>query len=80
MVGCEKLRKKNNTTFKLNDVQKLLIGGVKLVTPDMWANFVRHTIAKEDKLCNVDFISDELLEETSHVMQITGDTSSDFSD
>ncbi|CAI6368334.1 unnamed protein product [Macrosiphum euphorbiae] len=73
--------KYNNTTFKLNDVQKLLVDGVNLVTPDMWANFVRHTIKEEDKLFNIDFITEEFEEEgTSHVLTITGDTSSDCSD
>ncbi|KAE9522521.1 hypothetical protein AGLY_017086 [Aphis glycines] len=46
--------KNNNTTFKINDVRQLLIDGIKKVTPDMWANFVSHTIKEEDKLCNVD--------------------------
>jgi len=70
--------KYNNTTFKLNDVQKLLVDGVNLVTPDMWANFVRHTIKVEDKLFNIDFITEDFEEGgTSHVMTITGDTSSD---
>lgn len=36
--------KKNNTSFKINDVKQLLIDGIKKVTPDMWANFVSHTI------------------------------------
>lgn len=73
--------KANNTTFKIDDVRKLLIDGVELVTPDMWANFVSHTIKEEDKLCSVDNNSDELLDqEPSHVLEITGDTSSDFSD
>jgi len=73
--------KKNNTSFKINDVKQLLIDGIKKVTPDMWANFVSHTIKEEDKLCTVDNNTDELLdqEDTSHVMQITGDTSSDDS-
>ena len=74
--------KKNNTSFKINDVRHLLIDSIKKVTPSMWANFVSHTIKEEDKLCTVDNNTDELLDEedTSHVMQITGDTSSDDSD
>ncbi|XP_050065994.1 uncharacterized protein LOC126555073 [Aphis gossypii] len=70
--------KKNNTSFKINDVRQLLIDGIKKVTPDMWANFVSHAIKEENKLCTVDNNTDELLdqEDTSHVMQITGDTSS----
>ncbi|KAF0704727.1 DUF4371 domain-containing protein [Aphis craccivora] len=68
--------KNNNTIFKINDVR--LIDGIKKVTPDMWANFVSHTIKEEDKLCDVDNNTDQVLdqENTSHVMLITGDTSS----
>lgn len=73
--------KQNNTTYNIKDVQQLLYEGVQKVTPDMWANFVSHTIKEEDKLYNIDFICDEMLDdEASHVMTITGDTSSDFSD
>jgi len=74
--------KNKNTFFKINDVKKLLIDGIKNITPEMWANFVSHTIKEEDKLCTVDNNTDELLdqENVSHVMQITGDTSSDDSD
>lgn len=72
--------KSNNVTFKLNDVQAHLYEGVKRVTSDMWCNFVNHTIKEEDKLYDIDFISDELLDTPSLVMEITGETSSDFSD
>ncbi|KAE9543722.1 hypothetical protein AGLY_002118 [Aphis glycines] len=73
--------KYNNTTFKLNDVQQLLVYGVNLVTPNVWANFIEHTIKEEDKLFNIDFITEDFEEGgTSQVMKITGDTSSDCSD
>jgi len=73
--------KQNNTTFKLNDVKKLLIEGVQKVTSDMWANFVSHTINEEDKMYEIDFITENMLgNEESHIMTITGDTSSDVSD
>jgi len=73
--------KYNNTTFKLNDVQKLLVDGVNLVTPNMWANFVEYTIKEEDKLFNIYFITVDFEKGgTFHVMTITGDTSSDCSD
>lgn len=70
----------NNTTYKLQDVRKLLEEGVERVTPDMWKNFVAHVIKEEDKFCQIDVISDQLLddEQGSHVLTITGDTSSDF--
>jgi len=70
----------NNTTYKLQDVRKLLEDGVERVTPDMWKNFVAHVIKEEDKFWHIDVISDQLLDEEqgSHVLTITGDTSSDF--
>ncbi|XP_060855619.1 uncharacterized protein LOC132933335 [Metopolophium dirhodum] len=74
--------KANNTTFKINDVRQLLNDGIQKVTPEMWSNFVSHTIKEEDKLWQIDYISDEMLDEepTSHVLTITGLTTSDSSD
>lgn len=73
--------KTNNTTFKLHDVRQLLIDGVQRVTPEMWSNFISHTIKEEDKFWEIDFISDDMLEENeSHVLTITGQTSSEESD
>jgi len=46
--------------------------------PDMRKNFIAHVI-KEDKYWKIDVIFDELFDEQeSHVLTITGDTSSDF--
>lgn len=67
---------KNNTTYKLTDVQKLLSDGVQLITPDLWANFVNQTIKEEDKLYKIDWIIDEMLDADDAVMFDT----SDFSD
>lgn len=70
----------SNTTFKLKDVQELLVKGVEHVTPEMWTNFIRHTIKEEDKFWKIDHISDELIDndpeqEEQHVMTVgTGDT------
>jgi len=76
--------KQNNTTFKLNDVRQLLIDGVQRVTPEMWANFVKHTIKEEDKMWDIESITDEMLDElaptSQHVLTITGETSTDSSD
>jgi len=71
--------KANNTTFKINDVRQLLNDGIQKVTPEMWSNFFSHTIKEEDKLWQIDYISDEMLDEepTSHVLTITGLTTSD---
>lgn len=72
--------KQNNTSFKLNDVRILLNERVKKVTSEMWANFVSHTIKEEDKFYDIDIISDRMMNDEDHIMTITGDTSSDFSD
>ncbi|CAI6344585.1 unnamed protein product [Macrosiphum euphorbiae] len=76
--------KQNNTTFKLNDVRQLLIDGVQRVTPEMLANFVKHTIKEEDKMWGIETITDEMLDEliptSQHVLTITGETSTDSSD
>ncbi|XP_026815523.1 uncharacterized protein LOC113555299 [Rhopalosiphum maidis] len=72
--------RQNNSTYKLSDVRQLLIDGVKKVSPEMWANFVKHTIAEENKMWDIDCISEEMLEEnpsTTHVLTITGETTSD---
>ncbi|KAL4153157.1 hypothetical protein QTP88_000990 [Uroleucon formosanum] len=53
--------KQNNTTFKLNDVKILLNEGVQKVTSEMWANFVSYTIKEEDKLYDIDIISDRMM-------------------
>lgn len=69
----------NNTTYKFQDVRRLLEEGVERVTPDMWKNFISHVTKEEDKFWQIDVLSDELFDEQeSHVLTITGDTSSDF--
>lgn len=76
--------KQNNTSFKLNDVRQLLIDGVQKVTPEMWANFVQHTTKEEDKMWDIESITDEMLDEldpkSQHILTITGETSTDSSD
>lgn len=50
-------------TFKLKDVNELLKKGVEHITPEMWTNFVDYVLKKEDKFWNIDFISDEIIDE-----------------
>ncbi|KAL4126790.1 hypothetical protein QTP88_010999 [Uroleucon formosanum] len=70
----------NNTTFKLDDVQKLLHDGINQCTPGMWKNFIQHTKKEEEKFWIIDFVVEEVLENMgSTVMTITGKTSSEFS-
>ncbi|XP_008184501.1 uncharacterized protein LOC103309824 [Acyrthosiphon pisum] len=54
--------KTNNMTFKLPDVQKLLHEAVERVTPQMWKNYINQVMEEEDKLFEIDFIIDEILE------------------
>jgi len=67
--------KQNNTTGKLTDVQKLLIDGVQRITPDMWTDFISRTIKEEDKLYDLEFITDEILDEASDVTRDISDIS-----
>ncbi|KAL4121045.1 hypothetical protein QTP88_013630 [Uroleucon formosanum] len=67
--------KKNNIMYELTDLQKLINNEVQRVTPDMWANFVGQTIKEEEKLYNVDHITDELLDAELDMMQSEEDTS-----
>lgn len=70
--------KMNNTMFRLQDVHKILHDGIDRCTPEMWTNFVIHTKKEEQKLWEIDFIVDEVMENMgSTIMNITGETSSD---
>ncbi|XP_008178574.1 uncharacterized protein LOC103307901 [Acyrthosiphon pisum] len=64
--------KSNNKTFKLKDVQKLLIEGVNKVTEEMWRNFISHTENEEDKFWNIDMIVDELMAERQDLVMTIG--------
>jgi len=77
--------KKNNTSYKLNDVKTLLLEGIERVDANnMWRNFVKHTMEEEEKFYNIDFIIDDVLSaETQSLTMTVGDTSSEseiFSD
>ncbi|XP_016663249.1 uncharacterized protein LOC107884834 [Acyrthosiphon pisum] len=52
---------KNCTSSKLDDVHQLFNDGVKLVTTEMLAGYVNSSIAYEDKLWNLDIITDSIL-------------------
>lgn len=69
--------KANNKTFKLPDVQKLLVEGVEKVDAAMWTNFISHTIGEEDRFWTLDTIVEELMAETQEVVMTIGNTSSD---
>jgi len=69
--------RKNNTTFKLQDVKRLLIEGVQRVDSEMWKNFIKHVVDVEDKLWNMDFIVDELTAEQEPCVLNLGPDDSD---
>ncbi|KAL4153007.1 hypothetical protein QTP88_000840 [Uroleucon formosanum] len=43
------------------------------VTSEMWANFVSHAIKEEDKFCDIDIISDRMMNDDDHKLTITVD-------
>ncbi|KAE9521391.1 hypothetical protein AGLY_018213 [Aphis glycines] len=70
--------KKNNTSYKLSDVKRLLLEGIERVDENMWKNFIRHTMTEEEKFYKIDFIVDDLLSaETESLTMTVGDTSSE---
>jgi len=71
--------KRENTTFKIDDVRQLLHTAIKRVTPENWQNFIKHVIEEEDKIWKVDDIMDEIIDKIEPcVLTITGDTDSDY--
>jgi transposase len=71
----------NNTTFKLNDVHKLLHEGIQHCTPQMWKNFIHHTQKIEEKFWEIDFFVCDFMDNMgSNIMTITGETSDSYSD
>lgn len=68
----------NNKTYKLHDVNNLLIEGVERVDADMWKNFISHAKKEEDKFWEIDFIVHDVLSAEFESVTLTiGDTSSD---
>lgn len=78
------MKTKNCTSSELDDVRQLINDGVKLVTPEMMTNFVDRSITEENKLWDLDFIIDDMLEVavTASNTAVTNDlvTSSESSD
>ncbi|XP_066596594.1 uncharacterized protein [Prorops nasuta] len=69
--------KSHNTTFKVQDVKKLLEEGIANVTAENWTNFIRHVIKEEDKFFEIDHIVDDLIDEMAQlVINVTGETES----
>lgn len=60
-VVARHVNMKNCTSSNLDDIRQLFNDGVKLVTPEMWAGYVNESITYEDKVWNVDIITDNIL-------------------
>ncbi|CAI6364423.1 unnamed protein product [Macrosiphum euphorbiae] len=71
--------KRENTTFKMDDVRQLLHTAIERVTSENWQNFIKHVIGEEEKIWKVDDIMDEVIDQMEHcVLTITGETDSDY--
>ncbi|XP_046145252.1 uncharacterized protein LOC123988610 [Osmia bicornis bicornis] len=70
-----------NTTYKLSDVQTLLHEAIENVSAESWQNFIRHTIKEEDRVRQLDNITDTILdegEEWEHPSESDSDINSDI--
>lgn len=75
--------KSNNTTFKINDVKKLLEEGIERVTAENWTRFVEHVIHEENNLWVIDEIADRMMDEIPPVaftVNTGSDSDTDWSD
>lgn len=71
---------KMNSTTSAN-TQKLLLDGIESCTPEKWKNFVNNTQKEEERLWEIDFTVDYVLENMNPtVMTITDDTSESDTD
>lgn len=68
---------RNNHTFKMNEVSKLLQEGVVSVTAVNWKNCVNHVIQEEKEMWEMDNITDVLVDEIVINPSETTDDSSD---
>ena len=50
----------NNTTYKLEDVQRLLIEGINRISAENWERFVHHTTSVAQKFTEMGHIIDEM--------------------
>jgi len=71
--------KRENTTYKIDDVRQHLHTAIERVTSENWQNFIKHAIEEEEKIWKVDDIMDKVIDEMEHcVLTITGETDSDY--
>ncbi|KAL4119013.1 hypothetical protein QTP88_011886 [Uroleucon formosanum] len=73
--------RKNNTTFKLHDVNRLLIESIQRVDSEMWKNCIKYVVDEEDKLWKMDIVVDQLTaEQEPCVLNLAPDDSDSESD
>ncbi|XP_076282936.1 uncharacterized protein LOC143211640 [Lasioglossum baleicum] len=66
-----------NTTYKLADVRELVHEAIENVSTDNWQNFIRHAIKEEDRLHELDHITDSVLEENGELLETSDDSDID---
>jgi transposase len=69
---------RNNTTFKLPDVQELCHKAVERITQEMWHNACQHVLKEEEKLWRMDGLIDNTID--SFIIKITDSDSESDSD
>ena len=69
---------RNNTTFKLKDVEILFQKALKEVNAEKWSKCIEHVIGEEQRMWELDYITEKTMEPI--VINVdTHDSSSDFS-
>ncbi|XP_053984843.1 uncharacterized protein LOC128879369 [Hylaeus volcanicus] len=52
-----------NVTYKLPDVRQLIYEAIENVSPVMWQNFIRHVTGEENRLQELNNITDSMLDD-----------------
>ncbi|XP_064644702.1 uncharacterized protein LOC135498375 [Lineus longissimus] len=66
-----------NTTFKIQDVEKLTNEAITHVTPEQWKNYCAHAEKEEAKMWELDGLMEEVVERVIIQIGANGDISSD---
>ena len=65
---------RNNTTFNIKDVKRLLVEAVQSITSEQWQKCIKHVIEKEEpRFWDVD----NSMEEVADIINLGSDDSSD---
>ena len=68
---------RRNTTFKISDVQELMLAALGNVTPRNWLNAINHTKKVEQEFCKLDFGDSNPIYVEDVVINITASDKSD---